>query len=236
MFRSADPGLGPEQVGYSNYLHGRGHPTGRTIEEFFDDVGGWVDCLAEWLEVVSTQDANRLGPRREALVHGEGVELWTVDDGILSLPARPNRISITLADDQPISSVMWRRLVELASDRRSVPQCHRLLIDARAWVRRNEQRRAVIDAGTAAELALNRLFDEKLEPLEEGLRSAIKGEHRTLGRLIEVTADLLPIQREDLKHLVETRNGAVHRNKPVCDAPRAVATAAAIAQFIEPVA
>jgi hypothetical protein len=232
IFRSMEENPTPDRLSYSEYLYGRGHPIGEAVDDLVD---GWVNRLAEWLEVLSNQDANRVAPRRDVHVHGDGVQVWTVEDGVLSLPAAPHKISVTVSDDEPITHATWRRLLRLAGDHVPVPQSHRLLIDARAWARRNNPRRAVIDAGTAAELALTRLLEEQLEPLGEHVRRVIKREQRTLGRLVEVTSTLLPISREDLQHLVETRNGAVHRNEPVTDVRRAVATATAVANFVEPV-
>lgn len=232
------PRASPEDFEYSNYLHGRGRPQGDLRDRLFASVDDWRRRLAEWIEVLSDQDAERRSPLRDLRHEGAGFTLATREDDMHSLPERSNTTIVVVRHPDPIDLKRWRRIVRLASRGSEPPTEHLLLADARAFQRRGDHRRAVLDAGAAAELSLRRLVDQQLARLGEGgiAERLTAGKDRwTLGRLVQYAGPLTVVG--DLQRdLVEPRNRAAHHSSPVShdDAQGALTTADSLVELVEP--
>jgi hypothetical protein len=99
----------------------------------------------------------------------------------------------------------------------------------------------VLDAATAAELALAHLFDSALDALDPGIRGAIIGERRTPGSFITTIANagILPpwVTRDALSNgLTQVRNMAIHKGRPPSrdQAQTAVDVGAAVVRAVFP--
>jgi hypothetical protein len=232
------PGVTADQFSYSTAVGGRrGHPEGALVGGLFNAVDGWTALLAEWIEVLAEQDTGRPGSAIDGVhVSAQGLTLWTVEESLRSFPASDHRITVNMRTAPVIDPPLWRRILRQVAAGRPVPQEHLLLADARAWLARNQFRRAIIDAGTAVELALTRRLDAALSPLEADLQRNLSAEHRTLGRLGGALRDVIDVDDLKLRRLTESRNKAVHANlAPSRDEARdALDTALQVVSLVEP--
>jgi HEPN domain-containing protein len=175
--------------------------------------------------------------RPMAVEPARGVSVWTMDaDGINSLPAGNRTIYVGASATPPVSLDVIKLVLRLMMEGRVVAPEHQLLTRARAALRRGRYRAAVLDAATAAELALTRVLDEGLAPLQEPLRRALIAQPPTLGRLCRLAGKIVPLPQNLQDDLVKPRNGAMHRNEiPSSNEARvAVAVAKQIVLLVEP--
>ncbi|PJE00949.1 MAG: hypothetical protein CK429_35915 [Mycobacterium sp.] len=129
----------------------------------------WWSAVAAWIEVRSGQDLSRLGPTTPGLKF-TGASLWSkvyslhghpIRDGHV-LPVGSSAMEVVWPDYSPIDA---RTLQRCIADAESIgpPETEWLLIrDAHSLCRGRDYRRAVLDAGLAAELAVTRLITESL--------------------------------------------------------------------------
>jgi hypothetical protein len=231
------PNIPSEHISYDPHRSGRGSPRGEVVDTLFNWIIGWAELVGEWLETLTEQDAGRAGPVRAAWIVGEGVSIWTQEGSVeSSIPSSSERVHVRLLRTEFLDRETWRRVVRLAGRDTPVPDEHRLLCAARAWLRRAEYRRAVIDAGTAAELALTRLPDQAMAAVHPPVQKVLLQENRPLGRLVNLVGPSVDVPSEDLKGLVKSRNDCVHRNMPPTpdEATQATSTATALVELVEP--
>lgn len=108
-----------------------------------------------------------------------------------------------------------------------------LIRHARVDLALGRWRRAVLDAGTAAELALTHLIDKHLAIVPETVTAALMDRYRTLGGRVDLACRLnLDVPTGLREGLIAPRNIAAHAGSPltVAHATTAVALAAAIAE------
>jgi len=131
-----------------------------TLYHFEKDKRDWWSRLVEWIGVVTSQDLIELG-RKPSNPHFYGITM-RIDD--VSNDQEPGFCSINF-DDQPplcgspLTRAQLDRCMKLAGNTQRPPLAWLLLRDARSLYRSTEYRRAILDAGTATELALTALID-----------------------------------------------------------------------------
>lgn len=201
---------------YSDYLHGRGRPQGEVIKSFYAGFDEWFQSVQLWLEVLVAQDMNRHGPRSLVNIPGAGLSLLTIDNGVVSLPqlnGGGNPIAITFVDEPLVDQRSWSKAIEKASLGEEPKDQRVLLADAEAQLRRGHYRRAVIDAATALEVALNEGLEHELRNVGTKLAAALLKERRTLGPLIDLMASLGKVDTNLAQDVARPRNAAVHRGE-----------------------
>lgn len=197
----------PANITYSRYLHGRGHPQGNGIQKLFADIDKWFESLSTWIEVSLDQDTNPTNPIRTIKIKGYGLQVLTIDEGVVSLPASANNIAVMLKSWQPVTLGLLRKIIGHVNNGLIPSDAHLLLKDGRAELRRNHYRKAVIDAGSAVEITLAD-FNDRVTHINTGPRP-------TLGwyvnqPTINSQANLPSNTKDDL---VEIRNKAIHHNR-----------------------
>lgn len=212
---------------------------GRLIDAAFSSIDTWFDRLRSWVEVVTGQDLDPQSPLFDAWIEGAGLRAWRAASTGLEVIDKV-RVTMTHRGDPPLPVDAWRFALHQAGD--SYPPIEHLLMrDARASLLRGQTRRAVLDAGAAAELALIDLAHAALLPLPEPVRAAVTPRYRTLGNLVTFvkSAELrLPVPASDLDTLVRLRNAATHRvARPAYgEALGAVNTAQRLIEHVRPLA
>ncbi|MEZ0355444.1 hypothetical protein [Mycobacterium sp. SA01] len=183
--------------------------------EIRNSMEQWWDNVRTWIEISTGQRIARVGhepPRlRGATWHESSITpIWLVSakgnreewrGGATELTVRPPVYGLT-----PELFAACLSLSEVEPD-----LAWTLLRDARALQDVGQYRRAVIDAATAAELAVIRLVDARLDAVEEKIRDALAEKFRMLGgkaSLLKKLGNGLPKSFTD--DLVEKRNDAVH--------------------------
>ncbi|WAJ47952.1 hypothetical protein OK015_28795 (plasmid) [Mycobacterium sp. Aquia_216] len=207
--------------------------TGRRIA---DAMPAWWVAISAWIEVVHGQDLSRIGSVQPGIKFS-GVTLWS---RLYTLQGRPLRAGGILPVGSSAFAVVWpnyrpitARQLQLCIDHAQLhgpPPAEWLLIrDANSLCLGQDYRRAVLDAGLAAELAVTALIRTHLAAAGH---ADIDGElraHRMLGKLCEYwTRDCggtLPLNYRS--RLIERRNAATHAGShlPEADARDAITVA-----------
>ena len=110
---------------------------------------------------------------------------------------------------------IFRRCVSLAGEEPRLALT--LLRDARSLSEVGQYRRAVIDAATAAELAVSAILDTRLQGTDEQVQKALLASNRMLGPKGKLLNKLgcPPLPSTFDEDLVTPRNDAVHKGDPI---------------------
>lgn len=214
----------------------RGYPEGEIFRKVQYDVMEWCARLCRWSSVVTGQDLD-LDSIPSANDH-LGFQMWAVDDEGPAFPwhSRTLTVRAVVGESRCLTIESLRFAVERTNAGEDPPLEHALLVDGRwAWDRA-QHRRAAVDAGTACELALQRILDDQLAALSDRARAAIVGEGRTLGRLVETVRKLVDLPVDLTPGLVKVRNRAVHRGATIdaSEAQRAIELAEDVVWIASP--
>lgn len=170
-------------------------------------VNRWFDNVRTWVEVVTGQDLDPNHRIYDAEPVGAGLTFIEppIDRG-LGLKASTPRVL-------PLPARSWAGILERVRDGVEPPLEEVLSRDARAAQRRNSNRRAIIDAATALEIALGRHVRGLADQLPEKQRSRID-ERTALGDYISIADHSgldLAVDVDRLGWLNKHRNDAAHR-------------------------
>ncbi|MFC9871720.1 hypothetical protein [Nocardia salmonicida] len=184
------------------------------VGDIGEGIMRWWSLLRAWLEVATTQYLSRtpLSIFDPSAVFYE--KMWTAaSDGSVDLiPFEEGRFEIN--GHRPVRMVdnsLLRWCAARTADGERPPLEWQLIRDARRSFHHNELRRSVIDAGTAAELALTRLLDGCLTQQSPTVVDALLSKYQMLGLKSELYRKLggtLP--RKFQKLVIEPRNRAAH--------------------------
>ena len=181
-------------------------------DEFIDasvrDLDGWRAIVDEWIAAFTCQDLDAQHPRWNADVQAAGLTIFARSGIRIS---HSNTVRVLMIDEIPASQAVLAHAFFAAGAGSSPPLSQQFLRDARAANIRGYfhpplYRRALIDAGTAAEIALG-----------TALRASNQNSSGkpTLGNLLTICANLDILsksERDDAKsNLLNHRNSAVHR-------------------------
>ncbi|MDP9694434.1 UNVERIFIED_ORG: hypothetical protein J2X79_001993 [Arthrobacter globiformis] len=166
----------------------------------------WFNQVRSWVEIFTSQDLDPNHRVYDAETVGAGLTfIAPTHEGDLGLQLITRHI-------QPVTAAQWQVILAAVRDGKEPPLEPLLIRDANAAFARGFYRRAVIDAAAALELTLVRVLDERIEDLPDQQRKRLKG--ATLGRYIDIANASgleFDVTFEDLKHLNDARNDAVHR-------------------------
>lgn len=211
---------------------------------FLSEFDDWWTRFTAWVGVVTGQDFLGLGGYMRQGTKAGAIRTWTANadgqragQGIRSM-FPPLRYGIPwtklgLADLQKCVN---------AAGRQDPPAEWTLIRDARLLLNAGHIRRAVLDAGTAAELAMTTLVDKYLDDTntQEPLRTAISRGYNNLGAKNALLKLLRPglMPQQTQPDLINKRNAASHGGDEITvdEAIRAIETAAAIVDAAHPLA
>jgi hypothetical protein len=178
---------------------------GDRVDQEIQRVSDWFESFSHWLWVLTSQSLDPVNPDPK-VIHRRSTNIVVTASarGQCSIPASG---SPTIRANLNITGPTAERLVNGAvldfavqAAGKRPPLTFELLASSRMAARRNDYRRALIDAGTAAEAALS-------------AKLGLPPNHKlTLGNLVkEAQRHKLAIPRDTMASLVEPRNKAVHR-------------------------
>lgn len=178
-----------------------------------DSVDAWFDDVRTWAEILTGQD---LDPRHrvyDAESVGEGLTF-------IEPPHQGARgLRITTPRVRPLRDEEWAAILKFVSEGTEPPLEEVLSRDARAAQRRGANRRAVLDAATAVEVALGRCVRGLLATLPEKQQKRIS-DRTALGDYISIAEDshlVLEVSTDRLRQLNKYRNDAAHRGQAPSD-------------------
>ncbi|WP_133119103.1 hypothetical protein [Mycolicibacterium agri] len=192
-----------------------GAGSSRVAREVAEAMPAWWLTVGGWVEVLYEQDLSRLGPVDPG-VHFNGTTLWTkldhVDEGLSRVDStlgRYNMIRYT-----PVDAAGLRRCIALGQKSGRPPDEWLVIRDARSFFNGYDFRRAVLDAGLAAELAVTRLITARLtqDGLDDAAIEQTLSDNRMLGRLCRYWISRGgPLPDDYYDRLIARRNAATHQ-------------------------
>lgn len=198
--------------------------TGRRVAEA---MPVWWAAVGAWIEVVHGQDLSRLGAAGPGIKFS-GTTLWSrlysrhghpIRAGAI-LPVGSNAFGLVWPNYVPIDAQKLQRCIDRAQDDGPPPAEWLLLRDANSFSAGQDYRRAVLDAGLAAELAVTKLIRAHL---------AAAG-HANIDRVLRTNSMLTPLCRYWLRQcggtlpadygarLIQRRNAATHAGAVLSEA------------------
>jgi hypothetical protein len=197
----------------------------------------WWEALSTWIEVVTGQDLASLGDRRPK--QPQTFHLWGGNaDGTMRPLSTMFYATFYPTNIQVLTSDGLQACLSAVA-RGQTPAPERLhLSDARSLHNDGQWRRAVIDAATAAEVAIISWLDSRLKTAEPDVKAALLDTPLTLGRLHRLYTKLggeLPGNFDKL--VVAPRNHAAHRGMALTEEESAAAieTTSALLDAASPV-
>jgi hypothetical protein len=208
----------------------------------------WWTAVTSWIEVLSRQHITRMGPEHKALsifpmdrdklraLIAYRISLFN-ESSSMTREERLERLAVEFraarSDITGIIDLAQLRASFLLAGRGEMPPDEWLFIrDARSLYRAGEYRRAVIDVGSAAELAIMRIIQDKLTRQHKTAayieRQLVRAANYPLGRkktLFETELNLGRLPPNFQPIVIDKRNDAVHVKAEIrqIDAKRAIA-------------
>jgi hypothetical protein len=184
---------------------------GDQVIEFDREVGQWRHLLRDWLSVMAEGPTNFLEPP----VRGE--TRWAGD-------AYTDQVWLNYYDNlqppQRLSRWQWDHVLAHVRSGDHPPLARVLLTTARRAVANGNARLAVIDAATAAEVALAAGLSDRLSAdASSQVVKALIDRTRMLGPRLDLAKELcLAVPDHIRADLVDRRNAVIHRGTAVTDA------------------
>lgn len=202
----------------------------RVATAIYAAVDDWCALVIDWLEAGLGQ-ALRLPSSQGGIGNSIRPWLWTHDGIERTLLYNDQQVGLLSSGGaRAADSAALRRIFELAAELERPPLAWVLTRDASHHAFRSENRRAVLDAGTAAELALAKaLVDYKIEHPKRA----------TLGTLVKLAQEHhVPCPPRTQNDLVDVRNDAAHRGVEPSphETAQALTTSATLVELAYPAA
>lgn len=153
------------------------------------EVDDWWALFRSWLEILTSRNIATRPTAGD--IRSEPIWIWECS-------AAKTRRNPGVARSWPLYDHVWPPIddptleacMKLAALREPPPDMWLFIRDARALIDSGDYRRAVIDAGTAAELAMTEILDQDLAATGSVLREALLARSRTLEGRAKLMKDL----------------------------------------------
>jgi hypothetical protein len=181
------------------------------------ELDDWFEAITDWLAALTDHNFVQLGSKQLS-VSELGFSAWSGDEHGRRHTMCGLNLTIVPRQSEAVTADQLRTCMYLGAKE---PQASdRMAVDSgRAVARlRRPVSTAVLDAGTAAELALTAMLEPHIYPSGDAIREALFDRYRTLGDLKKLALKLI---REKVpegleEDLIAPRNLAVHKaDKPV---------------------
>lgn len=210
--------------------------TVREIEDWWNLVSTWISIFTkqDFVEIGKTGSGIRVGPIVTWCGNGAGQRVNGSRD--TSIPV-VNDVGVDRIDEATL-----RRCLGLAASATQPPDEWLFIRDARSLINARQYRRAVIDSGTAAELAFTSLIDRQFaangtsQQDRDQKFSSHKGLYRLSQLLVSENAGTAPALLNE--ELGRPRNNAAHRGyaPTLAEAQAAVAKSTEVVEQAYPLA
>lgn len=210
--------------------NGAWQPAGATVDKLFAGIGGWSDAVFAWVGSLVNQHTFSGDRLQGAGWVGDGLTVRAVDgDGESPRDMRSNNMMVTIRVSTSVERPTFEWVLNAVDHNQEPPLAHKFLREAAGEYRRGQLRRAVIEAGSAAELALSRWHAAN----PSGWKKELNGDV-TLGAAVKFTK--APFPADAATALVGVRNDAIHRAQTPSSEQviRAIEIAAEIVEACEP--
>lgn len=198
---------------------------------FIRELDDWWAEISSWISVFTRQDFVQIG-KATSDIRGGPIVTWSGDadrhrvNGSIERNMAVVNEQVDILDHRTLSACM-----ALTARGIQPPDEWLFIRDARSQITARQYRRAVIDAGTAAELAMTALIDRTLTNMNFLEREKLFETHRSLLKLSNLMLEREAGTRPDRlqQDLAEPRNKAAHEGAMLDEAQAVAAVAAAVA-------
>lgn len=201
------------------------------------EVDVWWTLFASWVSLFTSQDVTHSTARSG--MQGGPVWTWECDQGLRRKPSSNTSWPIRHEPPNLLDHVTLEACMELSASGDRPPDEWLFIAEARSLVNTGDYRRAVIDAGTAAELAMTEILDQYFATTETALRDAVLSRSRTLEGRATVIKELkaATIPSDFTTGLKNPRNRAAHGGEQSTrdTAVKAIRVAAEIVEQAHPI-
>lgn len=212
---------------------------------FLRELDDWWARFTSWVGILTGQDFVGLGGYPEGATRSRPLLTWTGDASGQRDRMQYRSYFPPPREGFPSTTLQLRELEACVTTTgtQDPPPAEWLLIrDARLLLNAGHIRRAVLDAGTAAELAMTTLVDSYLDGAnaQEPLREAIAGAFSNLGAKSALLKTLRPglLPQRVQPDLIDKRNAASHGGDQITfeEARSAIEVATKIVEAAHPLA
>lgn len=188
-----------------------------SADGFLDELDDWRARFTSWVGILSSQDFVNLGGHTPSGTPDQpDQEAWTVD--IHERRAHSHARTYL----PPQNRNKWSSLgpidlgacIIAAGRREPAPTEWLLIRDARSLLNSGQHRRAILDAGAAAELAMGVLVDKHLDDAntKDSVKQALRKRYRALEGNTDLLGQLEPglVPKRIREQLIAPRNKASH--------------------------
>lgn len=154
-----------------------------------DELAVWWASVTDWLGVLTVQDFVGLGTQQRSIL-SDGFHAWSGDAEGIRRASCGSAVDMEPGPVQALDRDQLQRALDLGASEQRPPAEWLLIRDARSLLRARDYRRAVIDAGSATELALTELLDRRLAGVDPVIRGTLMDRNRGLDRRAELTRAL----------------------------------------------
>jgi hypothetical protein len=194
----------------------RSYETGNDVaERVVQSVPNWFRNVAVWLQALTQQDLDPDNPTTETSGGGNGLFMWGIDPQNESFIALGRQVMTVTVESRNswVAGPAWRMALRRASASGGPPLAWEILVAASRAARRGNGRRAIVEVGTAVEIALEQALRDRLgKKNSPATVEAIMEKIRMLGPRIDFGKKLGLLLPSDIRtSLVEPRNQAAHR-------------------------
>ena len=175
----------------------------------------WMSTFCDYVEIITKQNLTRGGGSRRSLDQpelfyweGNGKTCRAYTDEVVE----PYTITIT-NKDVSLKRNQFRQICKYCSEARQPKLEYRVMLGAYRALRSGDNRKAIIESATAAEICLTNRIEEEFERRKIDFGSNLLGKFRMLSGRIDL-ARILGIGLPDMDYksgLIEPRNYVVHK-------------------------
>lgn len=176
------------------------------------ELDGWWERFSTWVAILTSQDP-RDYQRTMAATRHEPIWTWVSGESKRRGQSIDEDAPKRMREYDPLDEATVIACMKLASEGDEPPTEWTFIRDARSAVISGDYRRAVIDAGTAAELAITELLDQHLCVVDPIVADALLARARALEQRSNLMKDLGAGTEPKgfTKELKNPRNIAAHR-------------------------
>jgi hypothetical protein len=177
-------------------------------------IDPWFNAVRTWAETITGQDLDPDHRVYSATAHGARLTI------LEPIPTTEGPIALTLETPNviPVPADRWRHILAQVAAGTEPPLEEQLSRDSRAAFARNQLRRSVIDAASAAEIVLHQVVSTQVTTADMPNREYRKKfealDNQPLGGLVTIVEKVgvdLGVDPASLKELSKVRDDAIHR-------------------------
>jgi hypothetical protein len=96
-------GVEAEDITYSNYLDGRGHPMGGAVERLFGNSEAWFERVRLWVRILVDQDVDEDVEAKQVSMTGKNLELLAIEGDAVSPPRYATSLRINMLEIEALN-------------------------------------------------------------------------------------------------------------------------------------